>query len=516
MALAGVRLFSTSLATSFNSTSFNCAGYKDVALVIEITTSANTGTVVIQSSPDNAIWTDVALTPSIPTLANVNVRLEVSLPSFPFQYVRVKYTASGGANGLATCDVYSDSVLGADTYRHFLSSDIGATVPADNSITNAKLAQMPANTFKGNNTGSLANALDLTVAQAKTLLAISTSDVSGLGTLASQNGTFSGTHSGTSSGTNTGDQTITLTGPVTGSGTGSFATTIVNNAVTIAMMATMATASILGRNTAGTGNVEVLSASTTKSLLALNNVDNTSDASKNSASVTLTNHTLDNTNTVSLKDTLFTLQDDGDTSKQFRLQLSGITTATTRTMTVPDADFLVMGVATTQTVTNKNLQSSTNTFPVGMVIQTVYTVTGAVATGTAIIPPDNTKPDQSGAGEGTQFMSLAITPKSATNLLAVTVTMNMTSSGTASCIAAIFQDATASAFACAGADVNQATGLMSFTFTGFIISGTTSATTMKVRAGSVTAATVTFNGASGGALLNGTFASSIKIEEIQQ
>jgi hypothetical protein len=54
----------------------------------------------------------------------------------------------------------------------------------------------------------------------------------GLGSLATQSGTFSGTHSGTSSGTNTGDQTITLTGDVTGSGTGSFATTIASDAVT--------------------------------------------------------------------------------------------------------------------------------------------------------------------------------------------------------------------------------------------------------------------------------------------
>lgn len=44
----------------------------------------------------------------------------------------------------------------------------------------------------------------------------------GLGTLATQSGTFSGT----SSGTNTGDQTITLTGDVTGSGTSSFAATL--------------------------------------------------------------------------------------------------------------------------------------------------------------------------------------------------------------------------------------------------------------------------------------------------
>jgi len=49
----------------------------------------------------------------------------------------------------------------------------------------------------------------------------------GLGTLATQDGTFSGT----SSGTNTGDQTIVLTGPVTGSGTGIFATTITASAI---------------------------------------------------------------------------------------------------------------------------------------------------------------------------------------------------------------------------------------------------------------------------------------------
>lgn len=59
----------------------------------------------------------------------------------------------------------------------------------------------------------------------------------GLGTLATQDGTFSGTHSGTSSGTNTGDQTITLTGDVTGSGTGTFAATIADDAVTTAKIA---------------------------------------------------------------------------------------------------------------------------------------------------------------------------------------------------------------------------------------------------------------------------------------
>ncbi len=112
----------------------------------------------------------------------------------------------------------------------------------------------------------------------------------GLGTLATQSGTFSGggtvatggftltvgatasisgTHSGTSSGTNTGDQTITLTGDVTGSGTGSFAVTIAAGAVTLAKMANMATASLIYRKTAGTGAPEVQPLATLKTDLAL-------------------------------------------------------------------------------------------------------------------------------------------------------------------------------------------------------------------------------------------------------
>jgi hypothetical protein len=77
----------------------------------------------------------------------------------------------------------------------------------------------------------------------------------GLGTLATQSGTFSGT----SSGTNTGDQTITLTGDVTGSGTGSFAATIAAAAVTLAKMANLAQDTMIGRATASTGVPEAIS-----------------------------------------------------------------------------------------------------------------------------------------------------------------------------------------------------------------------------------------------------------------
>ena len=92
----------------------------------------------------------------------------------------------------------------------------------------------------------------------------------GLGTLATQNGTFSGTHSGPSSGTNTGDQIIALSGAVTGTGTGSFVTTlspgivgttnIAGGAVTYSKIQdTSTTDVILGRSTAGAGTVEEIS-----------------------------------------------------------------------------------------------------------------------------------------------------------------------------------------------------------------------------------------------------------------
>lgn len=72
----------------------------------------------------------------------------------------------------------------------------------------------------------------------------------------------------------------------------------------------------------------------------------------------LQNKTLDNTNTVTLKNTLFTLQDPTDTTKQVQFTFPGITTGTTRTYQLQNQDGTIPLLSGVQTFTGSNTFSN--------------------------------------------------------------------------------------------------------------------------------------------------------------
>jgi hypothetical protein len=147
-----------------------------------------------------------------------------------------------------------------------------------------------------------------------------------------------------------------------------------------------------------------------------------------------------------------------------------------------------------------------------VVVQVVNTQTGAVATGTTLIPHDDTIPQNT---EGDQYMTLAITPSSATNTLKIDVVVHLSNSAANQWhTAAIFQDSTANALAAGISRFEPtATAMSIVAFSHYMTSGTTSSTTFKVRAGCQLAGTTTFNGQAGARLLGGVLASSITITE---
>ena len=173
----------------------------------------------------------------------------------------------------------------------------------------------------------------------------------------------------------------------------------------------------------------------------------------------------------------------------------------------PDSD----GAAGTAIVTNG---SGTLSFAAtGKVVQVVNVQTGAVATGTTVMPFDDTIPQIT---EGDQYMSLAITPTSATNKLRIDVCTSIAPNANIISTVALFVGTTANALAAIlgnyhGANVGS---IHIDNFSHYMTAGATTELTFRVRSGGHASNTTTFNGRAGGRYLGGVAASSITITEI--
>lgn len=147
------------------------------------------------------------------------------------------------------------------------------------------------------------------------------------------------------------------------------------------------------------------------------------------------------------------------------------------------------------------------------IAQVQYDQDGTLSTGSVAIPPDNTIPQIT---EGTQFMSLAITPTNASSTLEIDVTLYGSENSNTSdqLTVALFKDSGADAIAAGTSPQTHTNGLpVVVSFKHFISAGSTSAQTFTVRAGLNNANQFNFNGGFGGQVMGGVLASSIKITE---
>lgn len=145
------------------------------------------------------------------------------------------------------------------------------------------------------------------------------------------------------------------------------------------------------------------------------------------------------------------------------------------------------------------------------VLQVVNQTLVTSTTGTTTVPNDDTIPQNT---EGDEYLSLAITPKSATSVLRIDVRWRGSNTAAGTLIAALFQDSTAGALAATGTTIASGNPLAELNIGHYMTSGTTSATTFKVRVGNTAAGTTRMNGLAGSRFLGGVLSSSITITEL--
>ena len=155
---------------------------------------------------------------------------------------------------------------------------------------------------------------------------------------------------------------------------------------------------------------------------------------------------------------------------------------------------------------------STTTFPAGHVIQHAYNQTGAVATGTTNFPEDDTIPQIT---EGDEFLTQAITPKSASSTISIEVHIFYSQSTSTRSGIGLFKDSNSDALAFTSNYIHAATSMGNMQLFYAETSGNTNARTYRVRCGLISSSgTFTLNGQSGARKFGGVALSTIRIMEI--
>ncbi len=196
----------TALALKYDAS--NPSGYQTSAQVtsgarnaISLTTTGTNGpstynsTTGILNVPNYASGITTELDPlalkisnNLSDLNNTSIaRTNLGLGTLATQSGSFSGTSSGTNTGDNSVNTLYSSLVSNATHTGDVTGSTALTI-TNSVVTNSKLANMPTNTIKGVSIAGVPT--DLTATQAKSILAITNSDVIGLGTLSTQNGSF--------------------------------------------------------------------------------------------------------------------------------------------------------------------------------------------------------------------------------------------------------------------------------------------------------------------------------------
>jgi hypothetical protein len=150
--------------------------------------------------------------------------------------------------------------------------------------------------------------------------------------------------------------------------------------------------------------------------------------------------------------------------------------------------------------------------PTGAAVsQRITTQTSTANSGTTTTPADNTIPQNT---EGDEYLTVTITPASASSKLRITAHIAGDTSGDHNeFVIALFQDTTANALSASQEQGHNYTTQSRFEHIYEMTSGTTSATTFKIRIGCSSANTFYLNQTNLGETMSNRFVSSLMVEE---
>lgn len=146
----------------------------------------------------------------------------------------------------------------------------------------------------------------------------------------------------------------------------------------------------------------------------------------------------------------------------------------------------------------------------GDTVQTIFNESGAVATGTTVIPNDDTIPQ---SAEGDQYFTQAVVPSSAANILRISAEAMLANSAAAGSLTLALFDGNADAISVASTTISTS-GQYGISLKHNALTGQSTSKTFSLRAGDSSAGTTTLNGAAGARRFGGVANSFMNIEEV--